>query len=222
MLDYLGVVVLQSLNHVRLFVTPRTVARQASLSFTVSQSLLKLISIESMMPSNHLILCRPHFLLLSIFPIIRVCSNELARHIRWPKYWSFSIGPSKVYSGLISFKMDWFDLLAVQGILKIFSSITVQKHQFFKCLAFNTLSMPITSRQIVGETMETAKDFILGGSKITADGDCSHEIKGHLLLGRKAMTHVDSILKSRDITLPTKVCLVKAMVFPIIMYGCES
>ena len=89
------------------------------------------ISIESMMPSNHLILCRPHFLLLSIFPIIRVCSNELARHIRWPKYWSFSISPSKVYSGLISFKIDWFDLLAVQGILKIFSSITVQKHQFF-------------------------------------------------------------------------------------------
>ena len=83
-------------------------------------------------------------------------------------------------------------------------------------------SGPITSWQIDGETMETVTDFILGGSKITADGDCSHEIEGLLLLGRKAMTNLDSILKSRDITLPTKVCLVKVMVFPVIMYGCES
>ena len=81
---------------------------------------------------------------------------------------------------------------------------------------------PITSWQMDGETVETVPDFILGGSKITADGDCSHEIKGHLLLGRKAMTNLDSILKSRDISLPTKVCLVKAMVFPVVMYGCES
>ena len=80
----------------------------------------------------------------------------------------------------------------------------------------------IISRQIDGETMETVTDFILGGSKITADGDCSHEIKRHLPLGRKAMTDLDSIFKSRDITLPTKVCLVKAMVFPVVMYGCES
>ena len=83
-------------------------------------------------------------------------------------------------------------------------------------------SGPITSWQIDGETMETETDFILGGSKITADGDCSHEIKRHLLLGRKAMTTLDSILKSRDITLPTKVHLVKAMVFPVVMYGSES
>ena len=83
-------------------------------------------------------------------------------------------------------------------------------------------SGPITSWQIDGETMETVTDFILGGSKITTDGDCSREIKRHLLLGRKAMTNLDSILKSRDITLPTKVCLVKAMVFPLVMYGCES
>ena len=83
-------------------------------------------------------------------------------------------------------------------------------------------SGPITSWQIDGETMETVSDFILGGSKITADGDCSHEIKRHLLLGRKVMTNLDSIFKSRDITLPTKVCLVKAMVFLGIMYGCES
>ena len=83
-------------------------------------------------------------------------------------------------------------------------------------------SSPITSWQIDGETMETLTDLILGGSKITADGDCSHEIKRHLLLGRKVMTDLDSILKSRDITLPTKVCLVKAVVFPVVMYGCES
>ena len=83
-------------------------------------------------------------------------------------------------------------------------------------------SGPITSHQIDGETMETVTDFILGGSKITADGDCSHEIKRRLLLGRKAMTNLDSILKSRDITLPTKVHLVKAVVFPVVMYGCNS
>ena len=83
-------------------------------------------------------------------------------------------------------------------------------------------SGPITSWQIDGETMETVRDFILGGSKITADGDCSHEIKRPLLLGRKVMTNLDSILKIRDITLPTKVHLVKAMVFPAVVYGCES
>ena len=83
-------------------------------------------------------------------------------------------------------------------------------------------SAPITSWQIDGETMERVRDFILGGSKVTADGDCSHEIKRHLVLGRKAMTMLDSILKSRDITLPTKVHLVKTMVFPVVMYGCES
>ena len=88
--------------------------------------------------------------------------------------------------------------------------------------AFSKTSGPITSWEIDGETVETVSDFILGGSKITADGDCSHEIKRHLLLGRKVMTNLDSIFKSRDITLPTKVRLVKAMVFPVVMYGCES
>ena len=83
-------------------------------------------------------------------------------------------------------------------------------------------SSPITSWQVDGETVETVADFIFGGSKITADGDCSHEIKRHLLLGRKAMTNLDSILKSRDVTLPTKVHLLKTMVFPVVMYGCES
>ena len=104
----------------KLFVTPLTAAHQASLSFTISQSLLKLMSIESVMPSNHLILCRPLLFLPSIFPSIRVFSNELALCIRWPNYWSFSfsISPSNEYSGLISFGIDWFDLFAVQGILK--------------------------------------------------------------------------------------------------------
>ena len=99
---------------------PWTAARQASLSFTISRSLLKLMSIESMMPSNHLILCRPLLLLPSIFPILGVFLNELVLHIRWPKYWSFSfsISPSNEYSGLISFRMDWLDLFAVQGTLK--------------------------------------------------------------------------------------------------------
>ena len=121
MLDYLGVVaVVQSLSHVRLFVTPWTVACQASLSFTMSQSLLKLLSIESVMASKHLILCLPLLFLPSIFSSIRVFSNEWALHIRWPKYWSFSfsISPSNEYSGRISFRMDWFDFLAVQGTLK--------------------------------------------------------------------------------------------------------
>ena len=110
----------QSLSHVWLFVTPWTAARQASLSITNSQSLLKLMSIESVMPSNHLILCYPLLLPPSIFPSIRVFSNESVLHIRWQNYWSFSfsISPSNEYSGLISFRMDWFDLLAVQGTLK--------------------------------------------------------------------------------------------------------
>ena len=110
-------IVVQSLSCVRLFATPRTVAHQASLSFMVSWSLLKLMSIESLMPSIHLILCLP-LLLPSVFPSIRVLSNELALRIRWPNYWSFSISLSNEYSGLISFRIDWFDLLAVHRTLK--------------------------------------------------------------------------------------------------------
>ena len=118
----------QSLSCVRLFATPRTAARQASLSITNSQSLLKLMSIESVMPSNHLILCHPLLLPPSIFPSIRVFSNESALRIRWPKYWSFSfnISPSNEHSGLISFRMDWLDLLAVQGTLKSFPTPQVK------------------------------------------------------------------------------------------------
>ena len=110
----------QSLSHVRLFVTPWTAAHQASLSITNSWSLLKLMSIESVMPSNHLILCHPLLFLSSILPSIRVFSNESVLHIRWPKYWSFSfsISPSNKYSGLIPFTMDCLDLLPVQGTLK--------------------------------------------------------------------------------------------------------
>ena len=101
-----------------IFWTPGTVTRQASLSITNSRSLLKLMSIESVMPSNHLILFCPLFLLPSILPSLRVFSNESALHIRWPKYWSFSISPSNEYSGLIPFRTEWCDLLAVQGTLK--------------------------------------------------------------------------------------------------------
>ena len=110
----------QSLSHVRLFATPWTALCKASLSITNSRSLLKLMSIESVMPSNHLIFCRRPLLPSSVFPSIRVFSNESVLHIRWPKYWSFtfSINPSNEYSGLISFKVDWLDLLAVQGTLK--------------------------------------------------------------------------------------------------------
>ena len=114
---------------------PWTTAHQASLSFTISQSLLKLMSIESVMPSNHLILYRP-LLLPSIFPRIRVFSNELVLCIRWPKYWSFSISSSNEYSGLISFKIDWFDLLAIQGTLKSLIQHHSSKASIFWCWVF--------------------------------------------------------------------------------------
>ena len=117
-------------SYVQFFVTPWTAAHQASLSFTISWSLLKLMSIESGIPSNHLILHRPFLLLPAIFPSIRVFSNESAVHIRWPKYWSFSFSLSSKYSGLISFKINWFDLLIGQGLSRVFSSTTIQK-QFF-------------------------------------------------------------------------------------------
>ena len=115
------------------FVTPWTAAHQGSLSLSISWNLLKLMSIESVMPSNHLILCHPLLLPPSIFPSIRVFSNKSALCIRWPKHWSFSfsISPFNEYSGLISFRIDWFDLLAIQGTLRVFSSTTAWKHWFF-------------------------------------------------------------------------------------------
>ena len=108
------IVVVWSLSLIQLLAMLWTAAHQASLSFTISWSLLKLMSVESVMPSNHLILCCPLLLLPSIIPSIRVFSNELSLHIRWPKYWSFTISPSNKYSGLISFRIDWSDLLAIQ------------------------------------------------------------------------------------------------------------
>jgi len=128
----------QSLSLVQLFATPWTAAHQASLSITNSWSLLKLMSIESMMPSNHLILCCPLLLPLSIFLSIRVFSNESVLHIRWPKYWSFSfnISPSNEYSGLISFRVDWLDLLAVQGTLKSLPQYLSSKASILQHSAF--------------------------------------------------------------------------------------
>ena len=128
----------QSLNHVQLFATPWTAAHQDFLSITNSQSLLKFMSIELLMPSNHLILCHPLLLLPSVFPSIRVFSNESALRIMWPKYWifSFSISPSSEHSGLISFRIDWFDLLAVQGTLKSLLQHHGSKALILQCSAF--------------------------------------------------------------------------------------
>ena len=128
----------QLLSHVRLFVTPWTAACQASLSITNSQSLLKLMSIESVMPSNHLILCQPLLLPPSVFPSIRVFSNKSVLCIRWPKCWSFSFSfsLSNEYPGLISFRMDWLDLLAVQGTLKSLLQHHISKVSILHCSAF--------------------------------------------------------------------------------------
>ena len=128
----------QSFSHVQLFATPWTAAHQASLSITNFWSLLKLMSIESVMPSNHLILCHPLLLQPSIFPTIGVFSKESVLCIRWPKYWSFSfsISPSNEYSGLISFRIDWFDLLAVQGTLKSLLQHHSSKASILQCSAF--------------------------------------------------------------------------------------
>ena len=138
----------QSLSHVQLFATLYTAARQASLPITNSRSLLKLMSIESVMPSNHLIPYCPLLLLPSIFPSIRVFSNESVLHIRWPKHWSFSfnISPSNEYLGLISFRVDWFDLLAIQGTLKTLlqhhsSKASILWHSAFFMVQFSHLYM---------------------------------------------------------------------------------
>ena len=138
---------MQLLSHVQLFVTPWTAAHQASLSITNAWSLLKLMSIESVMPSNHLILCCPLLLLPSIFPSIRVFSSESVLHIRWPKYWSFSfsISPSNENSGLISFRMDWLDLLAVQGTLKSLLLDHSSKASILWCSAFFIVQLSLPS-----------------------------------------------------------------------------
>ena len=145
----------QSLSCVQQLVTPWTAARRASLSITNSWSLLKLMSIESVMPSNHLILCRPLLLLPPIFPSIRVFSNESALHIRWPKFWcfSFNISPFNEHPGLISFRMDWLDLLAVHGTLKSLFQHHSSKHQFF--------SAQLSSVQLSHPYMTTGKTIAL-------------------------------------------------------------
>ena len=153
----------QLLSHVQLFVTPWTTARQASLSITNSQSLLKLMSIDKMMPSNYFILCHPLLLLPSIFPSIRVFSNESVLLIRWPEYWSFSfsISPSNKYSGLISFRMDWLDLLTVQGTFKSLlqhhsSKASILRHSAFFIVQ---LSHPYMT---TGKTVALTRQTFLG------------------------------------------------------------
>ena len=149
-----------------LFATPWITTYQASLSFSISHSLLKLMSIESIMPSNHLILCRLLLLLPSIFPRLRVFSNETVLHIRWPKYWSFSfsISPSDEYSGLISFRTDWFDLLAVQEILKSLlqhhsSKVSILQHSVFFMIQLSYACM--TTGKTVALTIRTFVDKVM-------------------------------------------------------------
>ena len=143
--------------------TPGTAARQASLSITNSRSLVKLMSIESVMPSNHLILCHPLLLLPSIFPSIRVFSNESVLHMSWPKYWSFSfsISPSNEYSGLISFRMDWFGLLAVQGILKSLLQHHSSKASILQCSAF-FMVQPSHPYMTTGENIALTRQTFVG------------------------------------------------------------
>ena len=185
----------QSLSHVRLFMTPRITARQASLSITNSQSSLRLTSVKSVMPSSHLILCCSLLLLPPIPPSIRVFSNESTLCMRWPKYWSFSFSiiPSKEHPGLISFGMDWLDLLAVQGILKSLLQHHSSKASILQCSAFFTvqLSHPymttgktiaLTKWTFVGKVTSLLLNMLsrydrLYFSKITMDNDCNHEIK---------------------------------------------
>ena len=128
--------VVQSLSHVQLFVISWTAACQASLSFTISRSLLRLMSIDSVMPSIHLILCHPILLLPSVFPSIKVFPYESPLHIRWPNYWSFNIRPSSEYSGLISFRIDWFNLLVIKGTLKSILQHHSSKASVLQCSAF--------------------------------------------------------------------------------------
>ena len=157
----------QLLSHVRLFATPWTAACQASLSITNSRSLPKLMSIKSVIPSNHLILCHPLLLPSSIFPSIRVFSKESLLHVRWPKYWSFSfnISPSNEHPGLSSFRMDWLDLLAVQGTLKSLLQHHSSKASILWCSAFFTvqLSHPYMT---TGKTIALTRQTFVG--KVTS------------------------------------------------------
>ena len=151
-------VVVQLLTHIWLFATAWTANCQSSLFFTISQSLLKLMSIKSMMLSKHLILCGPLLLLLSIFPSIRVFSNELTVCIRWPRYWSFSISLSNEYSRLIFFRIDWFDLLAVHGTLKNILQHHSFKTSILQCSAFFMVQLSdpyVTTGKNISLTIQT-------------------------------------------------------------------
>ena len=191
----------QSLSHVWLFVTPCTAAWQASLSITNSQSLLKLISIKQVMKFNHLILCRPLYLLPSVFPSIRVFSNESAFRIRLPKYWSFSfnISLSNEYSGLISFRIDWLDLFSVQETLKSLLQQHSSKASILRCSAFfiDQLSHPymttgktiaLTRWAFVGKVMSMlfnmpsrlVRTFLFQGVSVFLFHGCSHHLHLHL------------------------------------------
>ena len=238
--------------------TPWTAAHQDSLSFTISQSLLKLKSTESVMPSNHLITCHPLLLMPSIFPSIRVFSSGSALCIKWPNYWtvSFSINPSNEYSGLISFGIDWHyaeyimwnaRLDESQALIKIWGNINsltyadddtlmAASEEELKNLLMRVkeesekaglkisikkpkimASGPITSWHKEGEKVEAVTDFIFLNSKSTDDSNCSNELKICLFFGRKTMTNLDTVLRSRDITFLTKVHWVKSIVFPVVM-----
>ena len=161
----------QSLSRVRLFAAPWTAAHQASLSSTNSRSLLRLMSIKLVMPSNHLLPCRPLPILPSIFPSIRVFSNELALHIRWPKHWSFNFGisiiPSNEYPGLISFQIDWFDLLAVQGTLKSLLQHHSSKASILRLSAFFTVQFP-HPYMTTGKTITLTRRTLVGKVNISA------------------------------------------------------
>ena len=154
----------QSLRHVRIFVTPWTAAHQASLSITNSQSLLKLMSIELVMPSNHLILSHPLLLPPSIFPSIRVFSNESVLCIRWPNYWSFSfsISPSNEYSVLLSFKMDWLDLLVVHGTLKSLLQHHSSKASILWCSAYFIEQLSHPYMTTTGKTIALTRQTLIG------------------------------------------------------------
>ena len=165
----------QSLSPVQLLVTPWTAACQASLSFTISWSSLKLMSMVSMMPSNHLILCCPLLLLPSVFPSIKVFSNELALHLRWPKYWSFGISPSSEYSGLISFTIDWFNLPAVQGTLRSVHQNHSPKASVLQCPVFFMVQFShpyMITRKTIFLTLQTLVSKVISKKKAFFKDQC--------------------------------------------------
>ena len=200
-------IVVHSLSCVQLFATPWTAACQASLFFTISQSLLKLMSIESMIPSNHLIFCHPLLLMPSIFHSIKIFSNESALCIKWPKYWSFSISPSNEYSGLISFRVDWFDLLSVQRTLKSLLQHHSLKSSILQCSAFIMvqLSHPyVITRKTIALTIQTfvGKVMSLLFNMLSRFLIAFLPRSKHLLISRRAVITVSSDFGTQENSLP--------------------